>query len=285
MSLDSRIVLITGGCGQVGLAITGYLQSHHPTTKIHILDLTPPSALLQTITYHTGSITNVSTISSLFSLITPEVVFHTAGLIPSIAARLGLNTEKNFMEVNLEGTRIVLEEAKKAGVKAFIHTSSADVVKGNSWQDLKGVDEEMPIPDVFDSAYGRSKVKISISLCLSLDMNYICEKLLAIGGFLWPHFRAFVELKFTYWSQHFLRFRFVWSSISKSPIHIVLLKFHRLIAIPGPCRSTRPLRIHTHFPHHRPQNPRRLQRKRHQLAAPHARRAAKPASRSRNKPL
>lgn len=165
MSLDNRIVLITGGCGQVGFAIAEYLQSHHPTTKIHILDLSTPSNLSQTITYHTGNITDASTISSLFSLIKPEIVFHTAGLIPSIAARLGLNTEKDFLEVNLEGTRIVLEEAKRIGVKAFVYTSSADVVKGNSWQDLKGVNEDIPIPKEFDSAYGKSKVNILISLC------------------------------------------------------------------------------------------------------------------------
>jgi sterol-4alpha-carboxylate 3-dehydrogenase (decarboxylating) len=55
----------------------------------------------------------------------------------------------------LEGTRIVLEEAKKAGAKAFVYTSSADVMKGNSWQDLRGVDEEMPIPEVFDNPYGK----------------------------------------------------------------------------------------------------------------------------------
>jgi sterol-4alpha-carboxylate 3-dehydrogenase (decarboxylating) len=165
MSLDNRIILITGGCGQVGFAITEYLQSHHPSTKIHILDLSTPSNLSQTITYHTGSITDVSAISSLFSLIKPEVVFHSAGLIPSIAARLGLNTEKDFMEVNLEGTRSVLEQAKTVGVKAFVYTSSADVVNGNSWQDLKGANEDMPIPKEFDSAYGKSKVKFLISLC------------------------------------------------------------------------------------------------------------------------
>jgi sterol-4alpha-carboxylate 3-dehydrogenase (decarboxylating) len=180
MSLDNGIVLITGGCGQVGFAITEYLQSRHPTTKIHILDLSSPSALSQTVTFHTGSITDASTISSLFNLIRPEIVFHTAGLIPSIAARLGLNTEKDFLEVNLEGTRIVLEEAKKVGVKAFVYTSSADVVKGNSWQDLKGVDEDMPIPEVFDSAYGKSKVKVLISLCSFLKTNCNCKKCLAI---------------------------------------------------------------------------------------------------------
>ncbi|KAE9379447.1 NAD(P)-binding protein [Stipitochalara longipes BDJ] len=157
MALEDKTVLITGGCGQVGLAITQYLQSHHPTANIHILDLSPPAITSPTVTYHTGSINDASTISLKFSTIKPEIVFHTAGLIPSTAARLGLNTEKDFMRVNLDGTRILLEEAEKAGVIALVYTSSADVVKGNSWQDLKGVDEEMPIPEVFDSSYGKSK--------------------------------------------------------------------------------------------------------------------------------
>lgn len=168
MTLEKTTVLITGGCGQVGHAITKYLQSNYPTVKIHVLDLTPPSIPLSAVTYHMGSITDSSIISSKFSLIKPYIVFHTAGLIPSVAARLGLNTEKDFMNANLEGTRIVLEESRKAGVRAFVYTSSADVVKGNSWQDLKGVDEEMPIPEVSDSAYGKSKVGLCLILLFSL---------------------------------------------------------------------------------------------------------------------
>ncbi len=101
------------------------------------------------------------------------------------------------MEVNLEGTRIVLEEAKRIGVQAFVYTSSADVVKAHSWEDLKGVDEDMPIPEVFDSAYGRSKVKISISLFSFSRMNYICEKFLAVLVFLWLHFMVFIGSKVT----------------------------------------------------------------------------------------
>jgi sterol-4alpha-carboxylate 3-dehydrogenase (decarboxylating) len=173
MALENTTILITGGCGQVGLTITEYLQARHPTAKIHILDLSPPSTLSPTVTYHTGSITDASTISSLFTLIKPKVVFHTAGLIPSIAARLGFDAEKDFMEVNLEGTRIVLEESKKTGVKALVYTSSADIVKGNSWQDLKGVDEETPIPEVFDSAYGKSKVNTFI-LAVHFIQNDLC---------------------------------------------------------------------------------------------------------------
>jgi sterol-4alpha-carboxylate 3-dehydrogenase (decarboxylating) len=99
MVLDNRIVLITGGCGQVSLAITQYLQFHYPTANIHILDLSPPSIPSPTVTYHTGSITDVSTISLKFSKTRPEIVFHTAGLIPSIATRLGLNTEKDLLKL------------------------------------------------------------------------------------------------------------------------------------------------------------------------------------------
>jgi sterol-4alpha-carboxylate 3-dehydrogenase (decarboxylating) len=164
MAIENLTALITGGCGQIGLAITEYLQSHHPGTKIHILDISTPIKPSPGVIYHTGSITDASVTSSKFSLVKPEIMFHTAGLIPSIAARLGMDKEKDFMNVNLEGTRIVLEEAKKAGVKAFVYTSSADVMKGNSWQDLRGVDEEMPIPEVFDNPYGKSKVNIFLSL-------------------------------------------------------------------------------------------------------------------------
>jgi sterol-4alpha-carboxylate 3-dehydrogenase (decarboxylating) len=81
------------------------------------------------VTYHTGNITTASRISSLFSLVKPEVVLHAAGLIPSIAERLGLNMEKDFTEVNVEGTRNLLEASKGGGVKAFVFTGSADVVK------------------------------------------------------------------------------------------------------------------------------------------------------------
>jgi sterol-4alpha-carboxylate 3-dehydrogenase (decarboxylating) len=55
--------------------------------------------------------------------------------------RLELNREEDFMEVNVEGSRTVLEKAREVGVKAFVYTSSADVVKGSSWQDLVNVNE------------------------------------------------------------------------------------------------------------------------------------------------
>lgn len=42
--------------------------------------------------------------------------------------------------VNVEGTRILLEESKRVGVKAFVYTSSASVISDNR-TDLLNADE------------------------------------------------------------------------------------------------------------------------------------------------
>jgi sterol-4alpha-carboxylate 3-dehydrogenase (decarboxylating) len=166
MSLDDATILITGGLGQVGIAISNRLTKHHPSAIIHVLDLDIPGAedtkRNSKITYHAGDITNQAAVHEILSMVKPQVVFHTAGLVPQIAQRLGLDNEAGFTKINVEGTRILLEESKQIGsVKAFIYTSSADVVKGNSWQNLNGVTEETPIPEVFDAPYAKSKVSHS----------------------------------------------------------------------------------------------------------------------------
>lgn len=163
MSLDSSTVLITGGLGQIGTAIIKYLQSKHPAAIIHVLDLELPPAdspqSIANVLYHSGNVTDETTVHKVLESVKPNVVFHTAGLIPQIALRLGRDNEESYMEVNVEGTRVVLEESQKVGsVKAFVYTSSADVVKGLSWLDLDGVNEETLIPKKFDSPYPKSKV-------------------------------------------------------------------------------------------------------------------------------
>jgi sterol-4alpha-carboxylate 3-dehydrogenase (decarboxylating) len=164
MALDGAIVLITGGCGQVGVAITRQIRRQYPACKLHVLDLTTPASsapqFVESVVYHEGNVTDVSAVRTVFTAVKPEVVFHTAGLIPQIAMRLGINQEHNYMQVNVEGTRNLLEEAKALGsrVRAFIYTSSADIAKGNSWDNLVNVNEQMEMPARFDNAYAKSKV-------------------------------------------------------------------------------------------------------------------------------
>jgi len=156
-------VLITGGLGQAGLALTARLQTLSPAPQIHVLDLRTPSPtdfrFSPNVIYHVGDITSRANISAILNEVKPDTVFHTAGLIPHIAEKLGMNNEESFMRVNVEGTRVMLDESKEVGVRAFVFTSSCDVVKGNSWGNLDGVDESFEIPEVFDGAYAKSKVR------------------------------------------------------------------------------------------------------------------------------
>lgn len=99
----------------------------------------------------------------------PLVVFHTAGMIPQIAKRLKMDTEKDYVAVNVQGTKNVLNASRDVGsVKAFIFTSTSDVVKGDSWQNLVNANETMPVPAVFDDPYAKSKVILIYFLTISL---------------------------------------------------------------------------------------------------------------------
>lgn len=176
MALDNKTILITGGLGQIGVTLIQHLQATYATATIHVLDLkTPdPGSLRDTqkVTYHAGNVTDQAVVSEIFDAVKPEIVFHTAGLIPQIALKLGMDNEESYMKVNLEGTKIVLEESRRVGVKAFVYTSSADVVKGKSWDNLNGVNEDYPIPTVFDGLYAKSKAKAETQVLTASDSSF-----------------------------------------------------------------------------------------------------------------
>ncbi|RFU31492.1 hypothetical protein B7463_g4799, partial [Scytalidium lignicola] len=161
--MDGKTILVTGGLGQVGLSIIQRLQDQYPTCQIHVIDLSTPTTnrdlrYFPNVTYHKGTITDKTFIRNVFVESTPLVVFHTAGLIPQIAQRLDMDSEKHYIKVNVEGTRNVLDAAREVGsVRAFVYTSSADVVKSHSWVDLVNVDESVPVPEEFDHSYAKSK--------------------------------------------------------------------------------------------------------------------------------
>jgi sterol-4alpha-carboxylate 3-dehydrogenase (decarboxylating) len=173
MAFNGASILITGGCGQVGIAIVEHLQKRFPQAHIFVLDLARPALShaqpVDNVTYFTGDVTNKEIAREVLNNVRPLVVFHTAGLIPQIAKRLNMDSEISYNAVNVQGTKNVLEAAEAVGsVKAFVYTSSSDVVKGDSWQDLVNVNESMPIPTDFDDPFAKSKVRPSL-LCYSFS--------------------------------------------------------------------------------------------------------------------
>ncbi len=79
------------------------------------------------------------------------VVYHLAGM-----NKLCLPDPAPLYEVNVEGTRNILNAAKRAGVRRVVHTSSAATLGGDG---SGPADESAPPPATFTSHYARSKAE------------------------------------------------------------------------------------------------------------------------------
>jgi dihydroflavonol-4-reductase len=78
-----------------------------------------------------------------------EVVYHAAGM-----NQLCLPDPAPLYQVNVEGTRRLLQAASRAGVRRVVYTSSAATLGGDGH---RPVDESSPAPQGFTSHYARSK--------------------------------------------------------------------------------------------------------------------------------
>ncbi|KAB8229345.1 NAD(P)-binding protein [Aspergillus alliaceus] len=152
-------VLISGGTGFVGTAIARALAEKHPKCAITVLDLKPPGPLpmvLDGIVFIQVDITIQEDVSKVMQQVKPDVVIHTAGIVPALSERFGRRLEEHVRKINVEGTRHMLLAAKQNGVKSFIYTSSCCVVTDHMDVPYHNVDERWPTPP-FSLIYGESK--------------------------------------------------------------------------------------------------------------------------------
>lgn len=142
-------VLITGGCGFLGSHIVSLLLSRNfspVNTQIHVLDIRQPAEPSQNVTYHTADLTSSAQISALLEKLHPDIVIHTASpvAVSSPGAKEAKKINEMFHKVNVEGTRNLVQESKRVGVKAFVYTSSASVVS-DCVTDLVNADESFTV--------------------------------------------------------------------------------------------------------------------------------------------
>jgi sterol-4alpha-carboxylate 3-dehydrogenase (decarboxylating) len=177
MSRNIISALITGGSGFVGAAIAECLLARHPQCQVHILDLIPPtsSSPLQghpRVSYHDGSILDPKSLTETFQKLRPQVVFHTAGLIPAAARRLKRRSRKDYFELNVQGTTNVAEISKDSNVEAFIYTSSVQAISASPWSSYTYRNESStPIPSTFTNYYAESKALAETKLLSLLEKN------------------------------------------------------------------------------------------------------------------
>jgi sterol-4alpha-carboxylate 3-dehydrogenase (decarboxylating) len=156
--------LVTGGCGLQGSSIVAKLLAAHPGAAIAVMARNPDLNRLPGVTYHRGDITVSEDIARVLAAARPTVVFHCAGVMT-----IGKKPMPDAVvrAINDGGTRLMVEAAGRAGVKAFVYTSSASVVQVDTWKDVIDGDESLPTCTYDDeSAMIYPKAKVGHSRCL-----------------------------------------------------------------------------------------------------------------------
>lgn len=164
--------LITGGSGFLGTAIVHALAEKHPECVITIVDTKPPQSpslssagkeeegLRENVHYIAASTTSPDDLLRAFQAVRPQVVIHSAGIIPPLSERYSRRLEGLCHEVNVQGTQNALDAAREiAGVEAFVYTSSCCAVTDDMSVSYRNIDEKWPVSAVKSSIYGESKVQ------------------------------------------------------------------------------------------------------------------------------
>lgn len=152
------MMLVTGGSGFLGSHLTKKLISLGE--KVRILDLRePPKEILEGAADFTwGDIRDFATVYR--ACVDVDVVYHTVAVLPIAKA-----TRSTYREVNVKGTRNILEASLKRGVSKVVHVSTSAVYTP------KGVplNEDSELNPV--GKYGRAK----------LEAEKLCEEFIRRG--------------------------------------------------------------------------------------------------------
>jgi nucleoside-diphosphate-sugar epimerase len=147
--------LITGGSGFIGSLVAGRLRERGEAVRL--LDLWSDPQQSSEIEMVVGSVLNRDNVAAAMRGI--DVVHHNAALVAQADAG------RHYWDVNVEGTRIVAEEAAKAGVKAIIHLSTTAVY---GLPPTGAITASTPLKPI--EPYGRSKLAGEVTL------QDICER-------------------------------------------------------------------------------------------------------------
>lgn len=113
------ISLVTGGSGFIGQHLVAQLLAKGETVRI--LDIEPPPLRQDRAVFIQGSVTDRAAVEQAVEGV--RFVYHTAAI-----PHLWVPDATVFQDVNVNGTRNVLDAALRAGVERVVHSSSATVL-------------------------------------------------------------------------------------------------------------------------------------------------------------
>jgi sterol-4alpha-carboxylate 3-dehydrogenase (decarboxylating) len=151
-SLDPVVVL--GGCGSLGHHIVKKLFEAG-ATNITVFDVNTSNNVVPYARCIEGSIRNSEDVFNLLQSVKPVTIFHTFS--PNMLGQK--NTDQTFFDVNVTGTKNLLENILKVGTtKALVYTSSSSVIH-NNLTDLVLATEDAPYCPASDQTVYYTKTK------------------------------------------------------------------------------------------------------------------------------
>lgn len=124
-----KIILVTGGAGFIGSNFVYYWRRRHPNWKVRVLDALTYAGNIETlrpilnkVEFIQGNITNRDDVRRAMEGVTWVVNF----AAESHVDRARFDPDR-FSKTNVEGTNVLLEEAKRADVERFHHVSTDEV--------------------------------------------------------------------------------------------------------------------------------------------------------------
>ncbi len=164
-------VLITGGSGFLGINLIRYLRNHG-ITDITVLDLVefdyPERGEVNAII---GDIRKPEDVRKAMK--DADWVIHTAAALP-------LYTKEEIISTDIEGTRLLLQEAERQKVERFVHISSTAVY---------GIPDHHPLVEddqlIGVGPYGHAKIDAE-KICLEFRKNGLCVPIIRPKSFIGP---------------------------------------------------------------------------------------------------
>ena len=145
----SSTVLVTGASGFVGSAIAGALRARGHDIRVLARSSSPRTNLNPADTLCEGDLTDRASLAAALKGV--RFLFHAAA-----DYRLWAKDPDEIRRNNVEGTRLVMEEALNAGVERVVYTSSVATLK---LKDGAAATEDRPLAEGEGiGAYKRSKV-------------------------------------------------------------------------------------------------------------------------------
>ena len=153
-------VFVTGGAGFVGSAILAALHASHPYWPLFSFDKLQPTSPYQYVTYLVGDVTSPTDVTSALARAqSPEIIIHTAGIVPPLSHRYSRRMQGLVFHINIDGTSNMLACARTAGAKAFIQTSSCCAVVDAMRGPYPNIDESWLTSPMNSTIYGESKAR------------------------------------------------------------------------------------------------------------------------------